>query len=68
MSVVGLNTAEHAFNEHSEPAPEISLIHGVLILLSGINMILLSVDRLYAIKWTYSYSTAVSNTKKVGYI
>ena len=67
VSVVVLNTSEHAFNEHNEPAPEMSLMHGVLILLSVINMMLLSADRLYAVKWTFSYF-AVSNSKKVGCI
>ena len=67
VSVVVLNTSEHAFNEHNEPAPEMSLMHGVLILLSVINMMLLSADRLYAVKWTFSYF-AVSNSKKVCYI
>lgn len=60
---IGLNNNEHTSNNHSEPAPEISLMFGVLLLLSVMNMILLSADRLFAVKWTFTYFQITSKRK-----
>ena len=54
-----LNFAEHTFDNHTEPPASISLIFCVLILLSVMNMILLSGDRLYTVKWTFRYFDSV---------
>ena len=54
-AVVAFNSTRHTFNNHSKPPASISLMFGVLILLSVMNMILVSADRLYAVKWTYRY-------------
>lgn len=53
--VVTFNSSEHTFGNHNKPPASISLMFGVLILLSVMNMILLSGDRLYAVKWTFRY-------------
>ena len=54
-SVMALNSEEHEAEDHKPAPAAIGLLRGVLILLSVTNMILLSGDRLYAVKWTYRY-------------
>ena len=53
---VAINKNQHTFTDHKEPTPEISLMFGIFILLSIMNMILISGVRLYAIKRTFKYS------------
>ena len=59
--VIVSNYGEHTFANHTKPPIAISLMFGVLILLSVMNMILLSGDRLYTVKWTFRYFDSVKS-------
>ena len=61
--VIALNTKKHTFDNHRKPPPSITLMFGVFILISVMNMTLLSGDRLYAVKWTFRYLESVTSTQ-----
>ena len=61
--VLSFNAAEHTDQNHSKPPASISLMFGVLILLSVMNMIILTGDRLYAVKWTFRYFDSITSRR-----